>query len=58
MSTAGTRTGRDDLIARLGRLGDLIDDRPSVVDAVLERISSDGSPSNSPGRWGAGGVPG
>jgi hypothetical protein len=52
MSTTGTRTGPDDLIARLGRFGDLMDDRPSVVDAVLERISGHGSPASSPGRWG------
>ena len=53
MSALGNRTGSDDLIARLGRFGDLIDDRPSVVDSVLERIS-DGSPANAPRRRSAG----
>ena len=59
MSTIGNRTGSDDLIARLGRFGDLIDDRPSVVDAVLERIpGTDHRRDGHQDGGGRGGVPG
>ncbi len=51
MSTTGNRTASDDLIARLERFGDLIDDRPSLADSVLERIAGNGSTVNPPARW-------